>query len=354
MRPGNASGHAVRMKLEIRPLDPADAETVDAVQAVRVAVTATDLPDYPPPCPYPFRVALRNPRTHHRTEWFVATVGGGVAGYLSLSLPLQDNVENAEVTIAVHPAYRRRGVGRALHGHGLGLVRELGRMRWSATTVAPLPGGPYRAVAGGAFAEAMGASFALEEIGRRLVFAAADQPALDALHAEARARSTGYRVVRWRDRTPAEYTADRAYLSARMASDAPHGELHWEKPRIDTARIREAEDASVAQRLRVYATGALHEQTGRLVAVTMIGLEHSSPAFAGQYLTIVDPAHRGHRLGALIKLENLRHVQAHEPQLCRIDTTNADSNAHMLSINDAMGFRPVDRWLHWQQEVSRG
>ena len=42
------------------------------------------------------------------------------AGYLGLDLPQLDNTDNATVDMVVHPAYRRRGVGRALHEHCLG------------------------------------------------------------------------------------------------------------------------------------------------------------------------------------------------------------------------------------------
>ena len=46
-----------------------------------------------------------------------------------------------------------------------------------------------------------------------------------------------------------------------------------------------------------------------------------------QNITIVDPAHRGHRLGMVVKLENLRHAREHRPQLAAVDTANAASNA---------------------------
>jgi len=35
-----------------------------------------------------------------------------------------------------------------------------------------------------------------------------------------------------------------------------------------------------------------------------------------------------------------------------IDTFNAEVNAHMIGINEAMGFRAVDRWANWQASVA--
>jgi len=31
-----------------------------------------------------------------------------------------------------------------------------------------------------------------------------------------------------------------------------------------------------------------------------------------------------------------------------VTTWNAASNAHMIAINEAMGFRPIDLWCDWQ------
>jgi hypothetical protein len=71
----------------------------------------------------------------------------------------------------------------------------------------------------------------------------------------------------------------------------------------------------------------------------------------GQGITLVDPAHRGHRLGLWTKIENLRYAIDELPGMRYIDTWNATVNAHMIAINERMGFRPVDAWYDWQLEV---
>lgn len=40
--------------------------------------------------------------------------GGPILGVGMMELPLRDNVRSADVTVAVHPAHRRRGVGTAI------------------------------------------------------------------------------------------------------------------------------------------------------------------------------------------------------------------------------------------------
>jgi GNAT superfamily N-acetyltransferase len=335
------------MQPQITPLDPADEPTIDAVLDLLAAAQRVDLPDHPPPCPYAFRAELTFPRTSKRFERSVARVDGEVAGLLSVTLQLKDNLENADAGITVHPAHRRRGVGRALHAYLLDRLRELGRARYSGMTVEPLADGQS---AGAGFAIAMGAAVALEEVGRRLDLRGLDESGLDELAEKAGAKAGGYRLVSWRDRVPEEYAADTGYLYARLISDAPMGDLQWEVPQLDVDRFREAEEANVAARMRMYSTGAVHEQSGRLVAITTIAVYHSSPWHAEQWITLVEPGHRGHRLGALVKVENLRYARAQEPAVKVIDTTNASVNSYMIAINEAMGFRPVDRWVHWQRE----
>jgi hypothetical protein len=45
---------------------------------------------------------------------------------------------------------------------------------------------------------------------------------------------------------------------------------------------------------------------------------------------------------------------AHAAGLRVINTWNAAVNDHMISINEALGFRPVDALVNWQQEVHPG
>jgi hypothetical protein len=56
-------------------------------------------------------------------------------------------------------------------------------------------------------------------------------------------------------------------------------------------------------------------------------------------------------LGTLIKVANLRHALAQRPELRVIDACNADSNAYMVAINEAMGFRPHRRMAEWQLDL---
>jgi hypothetical protein len=67
--------------------------------------------------------------------------------------------------------------------------------------------------------------------------------------------------------------------------------------------------------------------------------------------TLVLPAHRGHRLGLRIKIDNLLQVRTYEPALRLVDTWNADANSHLIAINEALGYRPVSRHSEWELQL---
>lgn len=67
--------------------------------------------------------------------------------------------------------------------------------------------------------------------------------------------------------------------------------------------------------------------------------------------TLVLPAHRGHRLGLRIKIDNLLQVPTFEPALRLVDTWNADANSHLIAINEALGYRPVSRYSEWELQL---
>lgn len=341
----------VGMTIAIAPFDGSDQAATDAAFELTVAAEQVDVPGFAPAVRRQFEGRIRHPLPGNAYHQALATLDGVPAGYLELRLPQLENTGNASVNLVVRPAYRRRGVGRALHEYARRLLTERGRERMIAVTVGPLPDGPDRPDPGGGFATAMGAKVALPEVRRRLEIDTLDHAALDALLAGARQRAAGYRTVGWQAYAPEEHLADLSYLDGRLLMDVPLGELTMEPERVDAERIRATERAHDVWGRRRYHQGVLHAASGRLVAWTMIDLHAETRSHAFQQITIVDPEHRGRRLGLLVKIENLRHVLAHEPELRHIDTWNAADNTHMIAINEQLGFRPMDAWTDWQLDL---
>ena len=268
-----------------------------------------------------------------------ALVEGTVVGALRLLLPTQDNPTVAVIDVAVHPDHRRRGIGALLLAEGTRLATEHGRTELISEVDEPRPG-----TAGRAFALRHGWTCDLLETRRDLALPP-DEQRLAALEADARAASRGYELVTWRDRTPDELIDDRAVLEQRMTTDAPHGELPVDEEHWDAARIREYEALHVDRGRTVLSAGAL--TAGRLVAFTDLQVPLARPEQAHQGGTLVLREHRGHRLGALVKAAVLRDVMTGFPSVRRISTYNSDSNAPIVAVNEALGFRPAGQLSTW-------
>ena len=96
---------------------------------------------------------------------------------------------------------------------------------------------------------------------------------------------------------------------------------------------------------------ARHRETGELGGHTVVAVEEQRPALADQHDTAVARAHRGHRLGLLLKAGMLLWLAEAEPQLETIDTWNAESNDHMIAVNEALGYRVMGRELQFQRDL---
>jgi hypothetical protein len=96
---------------------------------------------------------------------------------------------------------------------------------------------------------------------------------------------------------------------------------------------------------------ARHRVTGELAGQTVVVVEGERPEVAHQHDTSVVRAHRGHRLGVLLKTEMLRWLAEEQPQVETVDTWNAESNDHMIGVNQALGYEIIGRGLAWQRPL---
>ena len=72
---------------------------------------------------------------------------------------------------------------------------------------------------------------------------------------------------------------------------------------------------------------------------------------AEQMDTLVLREHRGHRLGMLLKLTNLRELTTRFPSCDRVETVNAEENRPMLDMNDSIGFATTCFSARWRKEM---
>jgi GNAT superfamily N-acetyltransferase len=291
--------------------------------------------------------ALSGPIAGYGIELWLGMSDGQDIGCVKLTMPLHDNLGNADVDLAIHPKHRGQGLGRRLAEAMLARVGALGRTTVTAEVSTPL-GQDLGSTSGAVLAARFGAKPALTERRRLLDLTAIDEAGLAALEADVTAGATGYSLMQWIDRVLDVDVADMAALMVRMSTDAPHGDLIEEPEVWDVARYRAKEDSAAARNRKRVGTAARDEATGRLVGFTDIGVSTVQPQVGYQWDTIVTRDHRGHRLGLLMKLANLRLLREVSPTTRYVNTWNADDNAPMVAVNDALGFRPVEVMQEWQ------
>jgi GNAT superfamily N-acetyltransferase len=326
--------------LDPHRLDPRDvAEAVGVLEAAR----QLDTPHEPSQTVALFTADLRYGWDGNPSLVAVArNARGRVCGVLDVHLPTWDNTHLGMVWPTVDPAARRQGLGTALFEAGVDRVRADGR------SLVVVFGHDQPATTG--FAKAVGLDPASEEVQRRQDLRGLDWERLDREYAAAAERATDYELVRVSGPTPEEMLADVARMTAAI-NDAPTDDLAVEDEVFTPERIRAFDAARAAQARRIHRLIARHKGTGALVGHTMVGVDSERPWLGHQYDTSVTRAHRGHRLGVLLKIGMLRWLAVEEPQLHTLDTWNAASNDHMIAVNELLGYRVIARSTGWQKRL---
>ena len=150
--------------------------------------------------------------------------------------------------------------------------------------------------------------------------------------------------------SPDELLDQLSQVSAAI-NDAPLDDLELEDEAYPPERIRAYERAQEASGIRLYRVLARHRATGDLGGHTVVAVDTERPHLGDQHDTAVARDHRGHRLGALLKADMMLWLAEAEPQLETIDTWNAESNDHMVGINELLGYRIMGRELQFQRRL---
>lgn len=271
-----------------------------------------------------------------------AFVDGRLAGYAGLFLPLLDNLDKAMFDLCVDPDLQRRGIGSALLADVLRRCREAGRKE--VVTDMTVPIGQVADHGYRRFAEAHGFDFAnIEVIRYQQLPVAAER--LDAWAASAAERHDGYTIETFTDAgVPEDLVPSLCVLLGQLAVDAPTGAVDWQEEAMSPERFADLREMQREQGRRVYETVALTPDR-EVVAQTTLNVPPAPGTDAFQWGTFVHREHRGHRLGLAVKTANLRAVQRAHPHLRRVETQNAETNGWMVSINELMGFEPVEACL---------
>jgi GNAT superfamily N-acetyltransferase len=295
--------------------------------------------------------------------WAVARVDGHVVGRAFCVLPFNREAPESTIVVEVFAKFRRGGIGTALLGWALNTVRADGRSvaqnqmyvfaRDGAETISPANGMGSIPIdePGSAFALRNGATLA--QVTRTSDIALpADEALLGPLEVEALAASdASYRTVIWTGATPANWEDDIAELHTRMTTDAPQGDLTITEDVWDAESVRLDDNHWLGSGWQLFYAASVSLETGQLVAYSEISALGEASEIAYQLETLVLREHRGHRLGTLLKIANLRALHAARPAVRKVRTGNAEENQPMLRVNEALGFVPVSYAAEWKLEL---
>jgi len=338
--------------MKIVQVDPYDDRAFDAWHAVYHAADGFGREEWASPWSLVEARAERQAEVAFRWHAsYAVEVDGAFVAAGEIRTPLLENLDLAEIAVHTHPEHRRRGYGTALLDHLERVARERGRSKLVAEASPPYEG-PADGTGwpGVDFLFARGFVLALGEV-MRIADLPVDDALLDRLEREAAPHHAAYTLRSFVGPVPDELAQGFAEVTAALTTDAPTGDLDIEPDTPNVESMREAEAIIAAQGRTKYNTVAVDE-SGDVVAYTELALSADGSRRVYQWGTLVRRAHRGHRLGLAVKAANLRFLQGLRDDVDRLVTYNAEVNTHMIAVNEAMGFRPVERIAMYTKRLS--
>ncbi|HEU4945967.1 MAG TPA: GNAT family N-acetyltransferase [Kribbella sp.] len=329
--------------MDIVKVSPDDAAACKEAVALMEASIGADCSEAIVPTPRSFAATLKHGWDGEPTEAYLGrNADGATVGLLTADTPTYDNLDLAWFEVEVHPDHRGVGHGSELLDYGKEHAQHIGR---------PLHGlSQWDLPKADAFAKRHGFEQKAIEVNRRQEFSALDWTTVQKLYDEATRASAGYELVHVADALPDELLEGMVAVTASI-NDAPTDDLEIEDEVFTAERLRAYEVAQAAHDRTLYRVIARERATGALAGHSTIVVERERQNLGEQHDTAVDRAHRGHRLGALVKTAMLLWMREVEPALSQLDTWNAESNEHMIGINEQLGYRVIARSIAYQRRL---
>jgi GNAT superfamily N-acetyltransferase len=328
--------------MQIHEFTADDSATVAEVVELANAVHKVDSPWVHPETVARYAATMRHGWDGEPPRCFAGREAGRLVATGELSTSEWDNTHLAWAGVFVHPDERRRGRGTEMFSFLCEEARRVGRRSIG------IDGWDSPVVLG--FAAKHGLPKCSSAINRRQYFDEIERDTVEQMYVDALAAASAYELVRLTGRTPEDMLEPVARMSASI-NDAPTDDLDIEDEVFSADRIHNYENATLARGHRLHRVLARHRETGELAGHTVVAVESDRPTVGHQHDTSVARAHRGHRLGLLLKTDMLRWLVDAEPQLKTVDTWNAESNNFMISVNEKLGYRVLGRELQFQRDI---
>ena len=261
-----------------------------------------------------------------------AMVGAAFAFYFLL-----DNTDKAYALVYVEPEMRRRGIGSALVDFVAERCGEHGRTTLTGESSYSFDRRDDHPTL--LWARKNGFEVANIEIHRMLELPM-ETGVLQTMAAECAPHHVDYRIETFANDIPEAHLESYCYLLNQLAVDSPQGDFDWEAEAVTPEIFLQRTERMKSVGRQRYSTLGI-DTDGVVVAHTDLVLPAATPEKVLQWGTLVRRDHRGHHLGAAVKVANLLALQADHPERSEVHTTNAEVNESMVGINDRLGFKPV-------------
>jgi GNAT superfamily N-acetyltransferase len=305
----------------------------------------SDRPGQPWPAWEQARVALPADDPERSTTLLAAIEGRVVVATGLLTCFLQDNLHAAEVDVTVSPARRREGIGSAVLTELETVAAGSGRSTLLGEGFVP-PGGTAPCEP---FAAARGYDVASRESIKEL--GVADLAARrEALLAQVAQSAGDYRIVTFDTVCPDEHLASFGRLLGTLMAQIPLGGIDLSDSEWPPQRLRAAEQRQVTIGRHVLTALAIAPD-GSVAGSSDVRVSDGRPTHGQVGITLVDPAHRGRRLGLALKLATHDLAVTTYAGLTTIETSNAEVNTHMNAVNEALGYRTIETLLELQKRL---
>ena len=334
--------------VRIIEVDPWDEAALRAFHDTEQAAIRHDRPDAVIRTWLALLTIARTPNPYYRRTFLAAVDDGRTVGVADLGGSAGDNEHLADVEINVLADHRRRGIGRELWNEADRRRRADGRTSVCGEVCIPVGVTPGTSAAY-AFAETMGFSTVHRE-DQLVLRLPPEEGFVGAVSAAVEGRAAAYEIVTWGNRCPDEHAAAFCEMKTTMSNDMPIGEIDYEPIVYDEQRLRVQEERAKGS-FDLLTAAARQPRTTNLVGYSQLYLPHGED-YVLQDDTLVMPDHRGHRLGAALKLKTLEILLRDHPDRTRIHTWTDPENVAMYRTNTALGFRLVERMHEMQRTDS--
>ena len=198
--------------------------------------------------------------------------------------------------------------------------------------------------------ESLGATIGLSQRRNDLLIADVDRAVLQSWIDRASERASAFDLVEFVGPYPEAELA--AISKMQLAINTmPTDDLDIEDVELTPAHLGQIDDAMVSKGNNRWALIAREKSTGKYAGWTDMTFNPHTPRVADVGGTAVAQEYKNLGLGRWLKAAILQKLLSEKPQIERIRTGNAHSNAPMLKINDELGFKPALTLNLWQVEL---